>query len=111
MNRDSSLEIYRSCEPVADTRYDPDGDQPVVNTLAEALATVADMSVTELPPLYETIDTDALTSLFETGSVTETILSFTVETWDVFIHSDGRIRICDKEKPTDPVPVFEPHST
>jgi hypothetical protein len=30
-----------------------------------------------------------------------------METWNVFVSTDGRIRVCDATRPTDPELVFE----
>lgn len=107
MKGSNNLQIYRSCEPVSEAWYDPDGERGVLEVLVNALADVAGVDVTDLPPLYETIDTDALMDLFsDPRRLTEVVLGFSVENWHVFVHSDGRIRICDGAKATDPEPVF-----
>lgn len=109
MERSGRLQIYRTCEPVADVRYDPDDAQGLLEVLVEGLADAGDVAATELPPLYETIDVEAITDLFSgaNGSVGEKLLTFTVGNWHVFIHADGRIRICDERKVVDPEPVFD----
>lgn len=104
------MSVYRSCEPVADTEYDRSGREDVISALADALSDAAGVDVTELPPLYDAIDPDALTQLFERhdGAVdSDAVLSFTYDTWNVFVRADGRIRVCDGTEPVDPVPVFE----
>jgi hypothetical protein len=112
MERSGRLQLYRTCEPVVDVRYDPDDKQGLLEVLVEALAEVGDVAATELPPLYETIDVEAITDLFggTSGSVGEKLLTFTFENLHVFVHADGRIRICDERKEVDPVPVFETSS-
>ncbi|WP_133412358.1 HalOD1 output domain-containing protein [Natrarchaeobaculum sulfurireducens] len=103
-----SLELHRRCTPVVDTEYDDKTDAPVV-MIAEALADVTGKEIAELPPLHDYIDCGALNQLFEaseklTGDV---VLSFTVEQWNVFVRSDGIVRICDGTDLNEPEPVFE----
>lgn len=102
--------VYRSCEPVVDTRFDSGGRAPIAKVLVEALAEVEGVPATEIPPLFETIDVDALERLFERGeqlAEAETILSFRYGKWNVFVHADGRIRVCDGTRLTALTPVFD----
>lgn len=104
------LAVYRSCLPVVDAYYEHDSYKTPVETIIEALAEAQGVEPDELPPLYDTIDTDALNQLFQTPSGTTDgvkLLSFTVDTWNVFVREDGRIRVCDATKHTAPEPVFE----
>ena len=103
------MTIYRSCTPVVDSRYETDGSQTPSEAIIEAVATAADVEPIELPPLYEFIDLDALDTLFqqhEGASDSEAVLSFRIDNWNVFVRADGRLRICDGTKPTEPKPVF-----
>ncbi|WP_324759767.1 HalOD1 output domain-containing protein [Haloarcula sp. GH36] len=104
------LAIDRRCTPVVDAEYDFESNRSAVEAITVALADAAGVDPVDLPPLYDYVDSDALNSLFERferGKDSETILSFQVDTWNVFVHSDGRISICDATQPTDPEPVFE----
>ena len=109
MASDRQLNLYRRCTPVVDTRYDERDTETILEVLAESLADAAGVDVTELPPLYETIDVEAVSQLLDSNRSgnADTIVSFTVDHWNVFVRSDGRIRICDGTQPTDPTPVFE----
>jgi hypothetical protein len=63
----------------------------------------------ELPPLHDCVEPDALNKLFQHqggSGTTETVLSFKMKNWNVFIRDDGCIRVCDGTRPTDPTPVF-----
>lgn len=63
-----------------------------------------------VPPLYDYVDLDALNALFERHERApdrDTLLSFQVDAWNVFVRSDGRIRVCNGTKLTDLEPVFE----
>ncbi|QSG10405.1 Uncharacterized protein HSR122_3036 [Halapricum desulfuricans] len=64
----------------------------------------------DLPPLFDYVEPDALNALFDPSDRVadgDTLLSFQVDTWNVFVRSDGRIRVCDGTQLTDPKPVFE----
>ena len=107
------LAVYRGCAPVVDVRYDPDGKRTLVEAVVEAIAEAEDTDPGDLPPLYETVDPDALERLFDRrGGAGEAsaVLGFEFETWHVFVAADGRIRVCDATRPTAPEPVFEDHT-
>lgn len=103
------LSIHCGCRPVVDTEYDFENDSSATEAIIWALADAADVDPTDLPPLFEYVDPDALNALFDREDIAvagDTILSFQVDTWNVFVRSDGRIRICDATRPTEPQPVF-----
>jgi len=104
------LTLYRSCTPVTDVIYEPDAAETPTEAVVHALATATDTEPTELAPLYDAIDTAALDQMFgehggESGSTA--VLSFQVENWNIFVRGDGRVRVCDAARQTDPTPVFE----
>ena len=110
MTETGQLSVYRGCVPVVDAQYDSNSGRPPRETIIRALADAADVEPVDLPPIYQYVDPEALDALFERrdgGTDGDTILSFQVDSWNVFVHSDGRIRICDANQRTDPVPVFE----
>lgn len=110
MNNRGELLVYRGCIPVVDAEYDPQRDCSATEAIIWALADAIGVDPTVLPPLFDYVDPDALNALFdrsETDIEGTTILSFQIDTWNVFVRSDGRIRICDGTRPTDPEPVFE----
>lgn len=101
--------IYRGCTPVFDTEYSVDSDRSAAEVIVNAVATAAGVDPTDLPPLYEFVDPDAVDTLFDhegTGDAS-TLLCFQFDGWNVFARADGDIRICDSTKPTAPQPVFE----
>lgn len=105
-----SLNLYCGCKPVIDAEYGSDTNKSPVEVIVEALAEAAEVDPLDLPPLYEFIDLDALDQLFNEHdgvSKTDALLSFRVETWNVFVRSDGRIWICDNTQHTSPEPVFK----
>lgn len=109
VNRDR-LSVYRGCTPVVDAEYDVESDCSATEAIIWALADASGVDPTDLPPLFDYVDPDALNALFDPHDRVmdkSTLLSFQVDTWNVFVRSDGRIRICDATQPTDPEPVFE----
>lgn len=102
--------VYRGCTPVVDAYYGSSNDRSPSEVIVEALAEAAGIDPLELPPLYEFVDTDALNALFDRHDGAEdagALLSFTVDTWNVFVRADGRIRVCDATRPTEPEPIFD----
>ncbi len=107
---EEQLTVYRGCTPVVDAQYELDSDETPVQKIIDALATAEGVDATDLPPLYDAVDPDALNQLFQrhNGETdTEALLSFSVDSWNVFVRADGLIRVCDGTQPTDPEPVFE----
>jgi hypothetical protein len=109
MNSPGQLLLYRECNPVVDAHYRPDRDDSLAASIIGALADAAGVGPVELPSLHDYIDLDALNSLFESqrGKTDAAItVSFQIGIWNVFVRSDGRIRVCDATRPTEPEPVF-----
>ncbi|AXR78434.1 HalOD1 output domain-containing protein [Natrarchaeobaculum sulfurireducens] len=103
------LELHRRCSPVADTIYgDEETHSPVV-MIAEALAEASGTEMRALPPLNDYVDCDALERLFDTSdkAVDTMVLSFKIEQWNVFVRSDGAIRVCDATDRNGFEPIFE----
>ena len=110
MNRSEKLSVYRGCTPVADAEYEFESGRSAIEAIAVALAEATGTDPVDLPPLYEYVDPDALNELFDRSASRtdgDVILSFQVDTWNVFVRSDGRIRVCDGTQPTAPEPVFD----
>lgn len=106
--------VYRGCMPVVDAEYNFENNSTATETVILALSDAVGVDLTDLPPLFDYVDPDALNALFDPSDRVadgDTLLSFQVDTWIVFVHSDGRIRVCDVTQPTDPEPVFESTTT
>lgn len=102
------MTVYRGCTPVVDARYDPDSDGSPAATVVDALSEAAAVDPGELPPLYEFVDPEALEGLVDHDRADpDTVLGFRVDIWNVFVRADGRVRVCDATRPTDPEPVFD----
>ena len=104
------LAIYRECTPVVDERYEQDEHRTLAGAVAEAVAAAEGVAPADLPPLYETVDLEALEQLFEQPDATDAVFSFVFDGWNVFVDANGRIRVCDATQPTDPEPVFESYT-
>lgn len=99
--------LYRSSTPVVDTWYDPEGSKIFAEVIVDALGEATNTDVTEIPSLYETIDLEALSKLFDDSGVKDSIVSFSYENWNVFVRADGRVRVCDATQALEPEPVFQ----
>lgn len=105
---DGERTIYRGCTPIVDTTFDGADDTLPTEVIIDAIATAAGVDPLELPPLYDFVDPDAVNKLFQKHDVTRNaLLSFTMDSWNVFVRADGKIRVCDATRPTDPEPIFE----
>lgn len=110
---EQQIGVYRACTPVVDTQYGGESDRSPSMAIVEAVAEAADVDPTELPPLYEYVDPDAIDDLFanQAGAATgDAYLGFTVDSWKVFVRADGKIRVCDATQRIDPEPVFAGHT-
>ena len=103
------LELHRRCSPVVDTEYGDGEIQSPVVMIAEALVEATGTDMGELPPLHDYVDCDALERLFDTSekAVETMVLSFKIEQWNVFVRSDGAIRVCDATDRNEFEPIFE----
>lgn len=98
------------CTPIAHTQFGAESGRTPSEAIIDALAEAEGVDPMELDPLYETIDGDALDRLFTPRSESEETPSrtfgFTINSWNVFIQSEGSVVICDPDRLTDPAPVF-----
>lgn len=82
------------------TVHDWGSDEPVVVTLAEALAACANRPADEIPPLYDAVDPDALEAAVRPRSdrSTDTRVTFTVPElgYSMTVGADGRVEITDR---------------
>ena len=110
MQSEPQLNVYRGCAPVVESWYDTDGDRTVTDAITAALAEAMEAEATDIGPLYEAIDLDAVAHLFnrhDGADDEEVTLCFTFDHWNVFVHSNGQIQVCDGTRTSEPVPVFE----
>ena len=105
----SDLAVYRECTPVVDEVFDVENGQSPVEAIVHAVAEATGNNPSEVAPLYEYIDTDAVNSLFDHDGAANAglLLRFTIETLSVFIGADGKIRVYDTTQLTAPEPVSE----
>lgn len=86
--------------PTQQTEFEPTAPGQPSQAIVDVLATVTDSSPLEIPPLYETIDPDALEQLFDhaatTGRASASVaLEFAVDDWTVVVTGDGRVLVYD----------------
>ncbi len=99
--------VYRRCRPVEDARFDPDDGPDLTDALVDAISAASDRESTELPPLYDVVDLDALRTLFNSDRVGNgAVYSFDYLDYQVFVGANGWVRVCDRNRPTEPTPVF-----
>jgi hypothetical protein len=96
METEESRTTCGANRPVATARYDDTGDS-VIEALVRALAEARGVCVTEVAPLYDVVDPDALGRLFQTddGADSELRLDFRVDNWSVSVSADGRVCVFD----------------
>lgn len=95
-NRDTAVEYDRENHRYRIYR-DWWADQPLSTAVVEAVATVTNTPVTEIDPLYEVVDPDALNDLYEpTSNGTSQrngYVSFSLQECDVTVFAGGRIEL------------------
>lgn len=105
---DNCSSVQCECTPVHETTWTETGQAPSI-AIIEALASVEDVEPTELRPLAETVDLEALDHLLlNSDEMACGPFRFHISGWDVYISGDGRIKICDPSEPAPLSPVFEP---
>ena len=97
-------EMRCNCTPVCDTRFGGQSDRSVCVAIVEAVAAAEGVAPTELPPLADDIDLEALETLVTSG---DTTIRTSVHGWNVFVRSDGAIRVCDPSASAEAEPVFQ----
>lgn len=80
-------------------QFDPDAESSaVVVTVVETVAAVSGSDPTAMPPLYDTVDPEALTALVASARDRPVEISFTYEACRVTVSSDGCVVV---EPPTN----------
>ncbi|WP_227354413.1 HalOD1 output domain-containing protein [Haladaptatus salinisoli] len=71
--------------------------EPMTETIVETIAEAADADPTQLEPLYESIDPDALDDLFDRRSDANVParVTFHHEGFEVVVERDGRVEVRD----------------
>ena len=109
-----SPSVYCDCTPIAESDCDSAVtacSDTVLTVLSETLAAATGRPFEELPPLYDVVDPDAIDQLFDRQHVRNgqktAVLSFNYLQWNIFVRSDGHIRVCDTRVVSDVAPVFD----
>ena len=89
-----------SCSPVNSLQAVsiPDEDAPPSQSVVERVAAREGVDHTELTPLFDAIDPDALDKLLDTNGRTESAvqISFTYHGYDVTVTGDGAVRVSER---------------
>jgi hypothetical protein len=96
--------IQSSIEYDSDTgtyRTAPNDDDPIATSLVLTIASIKDTRATQLPPLAQTIDPDALEAIF--ADAQNSTLSFSYAGFEVTVHSDASFEL----RPLDGHPPAE----
>ena len=72
------------------------GDEPVSLAVVRAVAAIEDVPAAELPPLYESIDPDALCELLEDGGFDGEI-TFSYDGYEVLVTSAVSVEVHDAD--------------
>jgi hypothetical protein len=99
-----------TCVPVVGTQFGGERERPPSVAVIEAVAAAECVAPTELDPLYEQINLDALDQFFASSEDTPDIsksVRFSAVGWKVFVRGDGAIRVCDPEHQAASAEVFE----
>lgn len=87
-----------SPDPHSEIQFTLGNADALCERLASEVAAVRDVAPTELRPLHDVIDPEALAALFDTGSASQTTGSgYVVFSWEgleVTVCADGHILIC-----------------
>lgn len=97
--------MHCECTPVCDWEFDE--GTPPTEAVVQALAAVENAPTREIKSLNEVIDTESFNQLFRDHSDGSVAVSFSIEGWNVFVRSDGFVRLCDSSQPAESAPVFE----
>lgn len=103
------LSLHCNCTPVYETEYEPGSDAPPSRAVVEAVAAAEGVDPVDLAPLHDSVEPDALDRLFDRRGEagTAAVVVFSVDRWNVFVHGDGRVLVCDAEQPAETAPVFD----
>lgn len=89
-----SFEEYVTRDYAHRTRYDPSEPENVSEAVVETAAAVADTRATELDPLYDAINPDAL-ELF-VDSADQALIEFDYLGYEVVVCSEGDVVVLDR---------------
>lgn len=109
MQNQTGLSLFRGCTVVGDTTFGGSSGRTLTEAFVSVIADAEGISPTELPSLYDSVDFEALSELLGTAGGAgdgEMVLSLRIQSWNVFVSNDGRIRICDATVHSDPEPIF-----
>ena len=86
---------FDECSPLVEHR--PEDDTPISTAMVEAISAVADVPITDLPPLDDMIDPDALDHLFAAHQV-PSCLMFQYIGYTVVVQPKRTIQVYDPQE-------------
>lgn len=102
-----NLDMAMKTGTLDDTKKIDTGDEAVSQQVIEAVADAKGVDPLDLPPLYDSIDPDALDALFShadsSSSITE--LSLQIAGCEVLVRGNGEVTITDTEGDLDTIHV------
>lgn len=104
------LAVSFECTQVGSANYNADSDRQPAEVIAEVVADAEGVDPTDLSPLYESIEPDALNRLFgQHGRQLnpEKAFCFTHEGWNVFVRGDGQIIVGDPDNLSKPTSLWK----
>ena len=107
---DETYSVCCECTPVVEAEFGGKHDPSPLTAIVEAVASAEGVSPADLDPLHEIIDLEAIDRLLTNSSRTSShpiFIEFSVDEWNVFVRSDGVIRVCDSNLPTNKAPAFQ----
>jgi hypothetical protein len=95
---------------VVETQFGGEGERQPSVAIIEAVAAAECVAPTELDPLYEHVDLDAVDQFFASNDDASNVsksLRFSAIGWNVYVRGDGAIRVCDPDQQAESANVFE----
>lgn len=94
--------------PVCDTRFGGESSRSVSVAIVEALAAAENVGPTQIDPLADEIDLEALETLVTSSDTSDAVaVRVSLSGWNVFVRSDGVVRVYDPDSAAGAHPVFE----
>jgi len=78
---------------VVTTQYDPHSEQTIVSNIVETVSNLAEQEVEELPPLYDSIDPEAVERLFRQSETQQLKLIFQYCGYTIWVNATGTIAV------------------
>lgn len=95
----TALPLTPEADPIFETTFDQSTADTISQMVVRAISTVAEQPPTELAPIHETVDLEALEGFVDhaADSCQEPTITigFSIDAWRVVVHGDGHIKVFD----------------